>query len=263
MIKINNILSIAALLLTVAGIAACEKNTLRTTETLSATDKAYTKFYFLSPGTPAVMVKINDVKINGSNTSGFGGVFPANVLFPDYSATAPGGSIKMSLPNVGTSNDSVVVFSGSLPTAANKYYSVTLADTGVDRTLFTIEDPVGDITDSGFYKLRFINAMGKSPAVSIVRIDSASATVVTRDTIIKNIVFKSASDFVRVPVSARNAFYRYRMIISATGVSFGTNLTPTQGTTINQRYVTLYAGGFVNGTVAPFLPILSVLVYNK
>jgi len=254
---------VLAAIVAVTLLAACEKNTLRTSETFLAEDKAYTKFYFLSPGTPAVMIKVNDTKINGSNTSGSAGVFPSNVLFPDYAATMPGGSVKMSLANTGTSNDSVVIFTGSLPTVAKKFYSVTLADTGVDRTLFTVEDTPEALPDSGFYKIRFINALGKSPNISIIRIDSASATSVSRDTIIRNVAFKSASAYVTVPISATRAFYRYRMIVNATGQPIGNNLVPTQGTPINQRYVTLYGGGFTNGIVAPFIPTLYPLVYNK
>jgi len=244
-------------------LAGCQKNTLRTSETFLAEDKAYTKFYFLSPGTPAVMIKVNDTKVNGSNTSGSAGIFPSTILFPDYAATMPGGSIKMSLPNTGTSNDSIIIFTGTLPTVAKKFYSVTLADTGVDRTLFTIEDIPETLPDSGFYKIRFINALGKSPNISIIRIDSASATSVSRDTVIRNVAFRSASAYITVPISATRSFYRYRMIVTATGQPIGNNLIPTQGTAINQRYVTLYGGGFANGIVAPFLPSLYPLVFNK
>ncbi len=262
MINIKNTLRIVVSLITIFSLAACEKNKLRTSEYFLAEDKAYTKFYFLSAGTPAVMIKINDVKINGANTSGSAGVFPSTITFPDYAATLPGGNIKMALPNVGTSNDSTVIFTGTLSTEAKKFYSVTLADTGISRTLFTVEDKSAELPDSGFYKIRFINAMGKSPNVSVIRIDSADATSVIRDTLIKNIAFKSASDYVKVPISATKSFYRYRMIISSTGASFGTNLTPTQGNSINQRYVTLYASGFVTGTLI-YAPVLQPLVFNK
>ena len=262
MITIKNTFRIFVALITLFWLASCEKNKLRTSQYFLAEDKAYTKFYFLSPGTPAVMIKINDVKINGGNTSGSAGVFPSTITFPDYAGTFPGGNIKMALPNVGTGNDSTVIFTGILSTEAKKFYSVTLADTGVSRTLFTVEDKPAELPDSGFYKIRFINAMGKSPNVSIIRIDSADATSVIRDTLIKNIAFKSASEYVKVPIAATKSFYRYRMINSSTGASFGSNLTPTQGNSINQRYVTLYASGFVTGTGINS-PVLQPLVYNK
>jgi hypothetical protein len=263
MITIKNyIVPVFALLVVLTSITSCEKNTLRSSETFLAEDKAYTKFYFLSPGTPAVMIKVNDVKINGTNTSGSAGVFPSTITFPDYAATVPGGNIKMALPNIGTGNDSVVIFTGTLPTKAGKFHSVTLADTGIDRTLFTVEDNSGNLPDSGFYYVRFINAVAKSPNISLIRIDSANASTVVRDTIIKDIPFKSASSYVRVPISAVNSFYRYRMIISATGASFGSNMLPSQANSINQRYATIYGSGFVNGT-GIYSPIVQPLVLNK
>ena len=262
MITIKNTFRIFITTVTLFSLAACEKNKLRTSEYFLAEDKAYTKFYFLSPGTPSVMIKINDVKINGANTSGSSGVFPSTITFPDYAATLPAGNLKMALPNVGTSNDSSVIYTGSLSTEAKKFYSITLADTGISRTLFTVEDKPAELPDSGFYKVRFINAMGKSPNISLIRIDSTDATSVIRDTLIKNIAFKSASDYVRVPIAATKSFYRYRMIISSTGASFGSNLTPIQGNSVNQRYVTIYASGFVTGTLI-YAPVLQPLVFNK
>jgi hypothetical protein len=269
--KITKIELIVMIVLSIFLINSCTKNTLRTTETILAEDKAYTKFYFLSPATPAVMLKINDIKINGSNTSGSLGVFPPTINFPDYAATSPGGNLKMALPIVGTGNDSIVIFTGILPTTAKKYYSVTLADTGIDRTMFTIEDNQGDLTDSGFYKIRLINAMAKSPNLSLIRVDSNSAAVVVRDTLFRDIAFKSASDYIKVPytskvIAAPNpsiySFLRYRLVVTSTGASIGNLITPAQTTSINQRYVTIYAYGFANGT-GIYAPTLSPIVYNK
>jgi hypothetical protein len=261
--------------LSVILINSCEKNTLRTTETFLPEDKAYTKFYFISPGTPSVMVKVNNEKINGGNISGSAGVFPSTITFPDYVATAAGGTLKLSQPNTGSSNDSIIIFTSTLPTVAKKYYSVTLADTGIDRTLFTIEDnQEAPLTDSGFYKIRLVNAMAKSPNLSLVRVDSNNATTVIRDTLIKDIAFKNASDFIKVPYTAKIvpgtnttpptifSFLRYRLIVTSTGASFGNLVTPAQTTAINQRYVSIYASGFLNGT-GIYGPGLSTIIYNK
>jgi hypothetical protein len=262
-------------LLIIVLISSCEKNTLRTLDTFLPEDKAFTKFYFISPGTPSVMVKVNNEKLNGANISGSAGVFPVTVTFPDYTATAPGGTLKLSLPNIGTSNDSITIFTSIMPTVAKKYYSVTLADTGIDRTLFTIEDnQEAPLTDSGFYKIRLVNAMAKSPNLSLVRVDSNNATSVIRDTLIKDIAFKNASDFIKVPYTAKIvpgtstvpptvfSFLRYRLIVTSTGASFGNLVTPAQTTAINQRYVSIYASGFLNGT-GIYAPGLSTIIYNK
>jgi hypothetical protein len=240
---------------------SCEKNELRLTIYDLPTDKAYARFFFLSPGTPSVMIKVNDVKLNGSNTAGSGGLFPSIVNQPDYAAVTPNASMKLSLPNIGTLNDSVVIFTGNLGLAAGKFYAVTLADTGADRTLFANETVLSPVPDSGFFYLRFINAMAKSPALSLIRIDSASATVVTRDTLVKNLEFKAASNFIKLPISGTNANIRYRMATS-TGVNVGTVQTPPATASLNQRSITYYAGGFWNGT-SIYVPTLSSAIFNQ
>ena len=240
---------------------SCEKNELRLTIYDLPTDKAYARFFFLSPGTPSVMIKVNDVKLNGSNTAGSGGLFPSIINQPDYAAVTPNAAMKLSLPNIGTLNDSVVIFTGNIGLAAGKFYAVTLADTGVDRTLFANETSLSPVPDSGFFYIRFINAMAKSPSLSLIRIDSASAAVVTRDTIVKNLDFKAASNFIKLPISGTNANVRYRMATS-TGINVGTVQTPPATASLNQRSITYYAGGFSNGT-GIYVPTLSTAIYNQ
>lgn len=248
-------------LLATLFIAGCDKNELRLTVYDLPSDKAYARFYFLSPGTPAVMIKINDIKLNGSNTSGNGGLFPSIINQPDYAAVTPNAAIKLSLPNIGTLNDSAVIFTGNLGLEKGKFYAVTLADTGVDRTLFANETVLAPVPDSGFFNIRFLNAMAKSPNLSLIRIDSASASVVIRDTIVKNLAFKAASNFIRLPISGTNANIRYRMV-TVTGVNVGTVQTPPATATLNQRSITYYAGGFANGTTT-WAPTLSTAIFNQ
>jgi hypothetical protein len=251
----------AGILLIIAG---CEKNDLRLTVYDLPTDKAYVRFVFLSPGSPPVMIKVNDVKINGSNTPGSNGVFPSIINVPDYAAVPGNGIMKLSLPNLGTANDSVLIFTGNLGIEAAKFYSVILADTGVDRTLFSIEDKLGPVQDSGFFNIRLINAMAKSPAVSLIRVDSASPSVVTRDTIIRDLAYKSGSTFIKVPILGVNANVRFRLFNNTNG-----NIGPVVASpaasgnqSVNRRSVTLYAGGFANGTGAN-ASTLSNAIYNK
>ena len=266
-IKLSSIL----LIVIACGLLnSCEKNVLRTTETFLPEDKAFAKFYLISPNTPNVMIKANDAKLNAS-TPGFGGVFPSTVTFPDYVAIPTNSVVKFSLPNLGTSNDSVVIFSNQVALEAKKYYSLTLADTGIDRTLFTIlDDNSNALPADSSYNIRLVHAMAKSPNLSLVRVDSTSSTSVIRDTIIRDVAFKGASNFVTVPVYSKrigtsasfHSFVRYRLVITATGVSIGNLITPAQTTGINQRNTSIYAIGFINGT-GNLAPVLSQIVYNK
>lgn len=247
------------------GFVACKKNELRLSEFYLPVDKAYARFSLFSPGTSNVMIKVNNVKVNGAFTSGSSGFYPSALGTPDYAAIEPNGTFKLSLPNVGTQNDSVVVFTGNLGLQANKNYSVVLSDTGTNRTLWSVPDDFFSMPDSGFYFVRIINAMVNTPmGVDLIRVDSLNATTVLRDTIARNIAYKTASLPILTPISnlPNYTFLRYRLVNSQTKMPIGTTLTPPQGNAINYRTVTIYATGFSNGAGA-LAPSLNGTVFNK
>jgi hypothetical protein len=258
---------------------ACDKVPLSTTENIFPTDRSLVKFVLLSPNTGNVMIKANEVKLN-SLTAGAAGIFPGIInSSSEYVAINPNSTIKLALPFAGTGNDSVVLFTSGITTEANKNYSATLADTGVDRTLFVINDNAGGLPNDSTYSIRLINAMAKSPNLSLVRVDSTNATQVVRDTIIKDIAFKSASDYINVPLTAKRneastttpktlySFLRYRLVITSTGASIaGSGIVPPQTKSspgINQRYISVYASGFATGVGALAPTLISTIVYNK
>jgi hypothetical protein len=257
---------------------ACGKTELSTTENIFPTDKSLVKFFLLSPNTGSVMIKANDVKVN-SLSSGSIGIFPGIInSSSEYAAIPPNSTISLALPFAGTGNDSIVVFKGSIISEANKNYSVTLADTGVDRTLFIVNDNAGGLPNDSTYSIRLINAMAKSPNLSLVRVDSTNATQVIRDTIIKDIAFKGASDYINVPLTAKinpastttpksiHSFLRYRLILTSTGVSLAGTITPPQTVSspgLNQRYISVYASGFATGTSSLVPTLQTTIVYNK
>ena len=244
-------------------LVACEKAGLRLTEYILPTDKSFVRIALLSPGTPNVMLKANDIKLNGGTTGGNGGIFPATFSFPDYAAVSPGSTIKLSLANTGTQNDSVVIFSGTLGLEANKYYAVTLSDTGINRSVFATEDAFIPQKDS-FTAVRFINATVGS-SLTFIRVDSASATDVVRDTLARNIPYKGTSGFIAVRTfTATSRFIRLRAVTS-TGVPLAGQVIPPQTLASgSRRSITVYTTGFNNGIVAPFLPsLISTAVTNQ
>lgn len=255
---------IVAVFLISGFLLSCEKSTLRITEYDLPDGKAFARFALFSPGaTASVMIKVNDKKINGNFTPLSSGVFPVNSNIAEYAAIDPNASIKMSLPNAGTLNDSVVLFTGNMTTSAGKFYSVVLADSGVNRTLFTVEDNPGDQADSGFLKLRYINATAGSTGYTLIRVDSSSTTVVSRDTLFRNVAFKAATDFLRIPFNSVNANLRYRLVETATGNPVGAPFAPGNafiGVNGNRRCMTIYSTGRVGTT---FTPGLSIILINK
>lgn len=233
------------------GMSSCEKSELRATEYDLPTSQAFVRFAFVSPGLPAVMIKVNNNKINGTNTSGTAGLFPVNAGIAEYAAVPPNGALRLSLANTGTSNDSVVLFTGNLTIDAGKFYTTVLADSGSNRRLFSVPDDFGNLSDSGFTRLRFINATGKSPGLSLVRIDSSTATLVSRDTLFRNIAFAAATNFITVPANPTNAFLRYRLVQTSNGAIVGAPFVPFVGNASNRKAITIISGGIWQTTFAP------------
>ena len=96
------------------------------------------------------------------------------------------------------------MYNNKIDLQAKKYYSLTLADTGVDRTFFPLLDENGiSLPPDSSYNIRLIHAMAKSPNLSLIRVDSTTSTSFIRDTIIKNVAFKGASDFFTVPIYSK------------------------------------------------------------
>jgi hypothetical protein len=259
-------------------LQACEKVPLSTTENLFPTDKTLAKILLLSPNTGNVMIKVNGEKINSLN-SGAAGIFPGIInSSSEYAAIAPNSTISFATPFVGTGNDSLKLFSGSIATEAGKSYSFTLADTGVDRTLFAVRDNPGNLPKDSMYGIRLVHAMAKSPNLSLIRVDSTTSTQVIRDTIAKDIAFKSASDYILVPLVAKvntastaspqaiHSFLRYRLVVTSTGVLIPGQITPPQTVSspgLNQRYISVYASGFATGTGVLSPSLFSTIIYNK
>ena len=259
--KLKNIIGLFVLLAAIT-LFSCEKNDLRLTQFDLPADKAYVRYVFVSPNTPAVVIKVDSVKVNGANTSGSAGLFPSISTAADYSATNPNGKLQLSLVNTGTANDSVILFTNTLALTANKFYTVTLADTGVDRTVFSLEDDVS-VADSGTFRIRMINAMAKSPAVNLIRIDSTSPTMVLRDTIARNVAYKSGSSFITTAIAPAPGYTLLRFrVVSVTGQQIGAAITALAPATANKRSFSFFATGFATGT-ATLAPNVTSFVYNK
>jgi hypothetical protein len=254
------VIAIAGIFL--VGLSSCEKSELRATEYDLPASQAFVRFVFVSPGLPSVMIKMDNKKINGNTTSGTAGLFPLNSGIAEYAAVAPNGALSLSLANTGTSNDSVVLFSGNLIAESGRFYTTVLADSGANRILFSVPDDFGNLPDSGFTKVRFINATGKSPGLSLVRIDSTSATEVSRDTLFRNVEFSKASNFATFK-NQQNLFLRYRLIQTSNGAIVGTTYTPTFSPTLsnlNRRSITIVSGGIWQTT---FTPGISLQIVNQ
>ena len=145
---------------------------------------------------------------------------------------------------------------------ANKYYALTLSDTGANRTVFAVEDAFVPQKDS-FLSVRLINATVGS-TLNFIRVDSATATDVVRDTLASNIPYKGSSGFVSVRTFSTRPFIRLRAVTTSGVVVAGQAIPPQTLATGSRRSVTVYTTGFVNGLVAPFIAsMITTTVTNQ
>jgi hypothetical protein len=96
--------------------------------------------------------------------------------------------------------------------------------------------------------------------MSLIRIDSSSATLVTRDTLFRNIDFTKATTFVTVPTNPVNAFLRYRLVQTSNGAIVGAPFTALVGNASNRRATTVISGGIWGTT---FTPGISFQIVNQ
>ncbi len=86
--------------------------------------------------------------------------------------------------------------------------------------------------------------------------------MVLRDTLVRNVAFKTATDYIKTSISAAPGYsiLRFR-IVTSTGQMVGA-ITAPAATTLNKRSVTTYAFGFANGT-GTLVPGLTSFVFNQ
>lgn len=231
------------ILLSAAVITGCKKvqRTGLIEQGYNPAGTARLKVVYAAPGLKPMNVLVNGLKINGANLS-YGSVFPTPSTNSDYSVVTAGtGSVSMIYPATAVRPDSVYK---ALPYAflGDKYYSLIITDS-VARTgkAIFLTDEFGGLTDSGYYKLRFVNAMAN--ATSNVDVFSVRQGV----NIASNVPYTGATAFVKLQIKG---------FISGTGalVTTDTLIMRNAGTATelarlngfapsNQRSITLYARG--------------------
>ena len=186
-----------AALLSVAALAACEKNAVQ--DIAAPATGAFVRFHNYGVGTPAVNLYSNDQKVTGvSSTS----CTPANdprctttgiesTSGTSYGAVANGGNYSQ-LPTgqttlasrlATTADNGLAVSSVSMPLADGKFYSYFTSGfyntTTKKVDAFVIEDALPTSFDYSKAYVRVVNASSNSPSISMTTQLQGSTEVVT------------------------------------------------------------------------------------
>lgn len=232
----NRIFLIIAMLMVATWWAACEKNTYNVTEREEVVDRALVKIgYFV----PAITNQPVQAKINGVRVSP---TLPYNTPFPggglntggsnnsDFLVLAAGSNnVQLSIPKVGTQDDSIKVFEGTF-NFTTKRQTVFFTDSFPNIQGILVETEAAAPTDSGKVRIKFVNLIPNVAAVDFYR-----GTVKIKE----NIPYKGETEF--FDVFAGSETYRVREVGSGTDLGTG-SINPAAG-----RIYTFVSRGWKGG----------------
>lgn len=236
---------------------ACKKNELRVapfdyTDGMALLKINYSSPYALNPG---VQIKVNGVKVSNAITYSTpfpgGGLNTGGSSNADYLAVSPGiDTITISILNVGTNVDSILLYKTSVELTANVYQTLHITDTAAATKSVLLTD-LSNKSDSGFTKFRFVNLIPNSSA----GIDLYLGTVKMASAI----GYLQATDTFSVAAGTAGA---WTLRTAGGTATLGTAYTNT-ASTANQRVFTAYARGYIGPATTDIRSPKISFAYNK
>lgn len=237
-------------------MTGCEKNEINYGVTEPVADKALLKFNYVSSYAVnrAVQLSINGERVSNLITSRTpfpgGGYNTGGGSSPDYLTVNPGTlDIKISIPKVGTNEDSVVYYTNTITVEANKNYTAHITDTAANTKTFLATDDFS-LPDSGYVKYKFVNLMPNVPAVDLYY----GTTKVASD-----IAYLTASEYFTMAVPTSSLTWSIRAA-GAAPTSTALASYASASTTLNRRVYTAFALGYSGSTDAARKPYISFLL---
>jgi hypothetical protein len=229
------------------AISGCEKNGLRSVDMMKSENDVYTKVYFYPPEIrqlppplqPGSMMKIGETKMGASFFYSL--VTPANA---GVFQILPAGNqeVRFTIPEAGTTKDSITFFTTHLNFEKGKYYSLFVCDTNSTMKMIQVED---DYTapKEGFGKLRFAHIMMGLGPIDI-KLDNGTV-------IYENVDYQTILPFVEFDM---NTVYNFRVYKAGTNtLMYSHTNVPIQ----NGRFYTVLLRGWVGKATADGGPILT------
>ena len=249
----------ATFILAVVLFMSCKKNSYFVTERISSDGSAQIKIGYFSAYTvlPSTILYINDKPVSNALVGPIG--FPGggfNTLGSsngDYLWVTPGSTkIQGFIPVPATGNLMTKLFEFTDNFEVNKFYTFYVTDTAANTKGFTVPDDRA-APDSGFARLKFVNAMPNVAAIDLYRgANNGVATIIQ-----SNVQYKGYSASFDVPLPSDSFFVRIAGMAATTPPivrrAFAANLT-------NKRIYTLVARGYNGSTATTLAPQLSIVI---
>jgi hypothetical protein len=238
-----------------SAIVACKKEVIDPLPLKSTENTANVKIIHASayPTNYSVQLKVNDTRV--SNAFTYSTPFPGGGLntggsnFPWYLALNAGATkISMSVPKVGTSTDSILLFTGNSTFETGRYYSVYLADTFTKTQMVVVQENTKP-ADTNTTRFKFVNLVPNA-AVDLY----FGANVVA-----SNIPFKGVSPEFVLPYATTGQWAIRLAGAAPTAAAIAVYPSGTGVMTVpNRRIMTVFARGYsgATGTRAPAVSLL-------
>ncbi len=245
--------------LTALVFSGCKKNSFFLTERTSSAGSAQVKLGYFSAYTASTntILYINDKPVSNTLTApvGFpgGGFNTGGSSNGDYLYVSPGVTkIQGFTPVPATGNIRSKLFEFTETFEADKFYTFYITDTAANTQGFSVPDD-RTAPDSGFARLKLVNAMPNVPAIDLYK--GANNTVASL--LISNVAYKSNSATFDVALPSDSFFIRPAGAAAATAPiarrAFSGNLT-------SRRIYSLIARGYNGSIVTNLAPQLSVVI---
>lgn len=239
-------------------ISACKKNTYTETERTSPDGKALIKFGLFSMYTVSTPLTIyrNDIKLSAAIASPYGypggGFNTGGNSYADYLGIDPG-SIKFDIASVYPNTNYVQrqIFDTTYSLAADKKYTILVADTLASTTSVLLEDNFPVNLDSGYAFFRITNLIPNSGSLDFYKNDSLIA---------RNVAYKATTDLIRLPASLADSF-AIRPAGSPGGPASAATVFYRLATNTNKRIYTMVSRGYLSAST-PRNPTISLII-NK
>jgi hypothetical protein len=237
----NKIIIIALLISTT--FSACKKNEVTSTASTVA-DGGFVKFgHWIARATPnnaPIQIKINGERVSYSfryaESFPGGGANQGGSLTNDYLNVPVGKStVQLSYVNAGTTNDSLIIYTGQLSVTKGRYYSMFFTDSSsVKATL--VDDAIleNNPPNSASAKFKFFNGIPNAPLVDVYLGTTSTTPVLT------SVPFNGFSNYINFPLGSQTVTIR-----AAGAAVLSTNIIASQAVTVaGGRIFTVASRGY-------------------
>jgi hypothetical protein len=238
-----------SIIITSILLTACKKNEVKATATTAA-EGGYIKFGHwvtrAATNNKPIQIKVNGQRVSYSfayaESFPGGGANQGGSNTNDYLNVPVGkANIQLSYVNAGTTNDSVVIFTGIATVSQGRYYSMFFTDSNAVKSSI-VDDKISEnlLPTTATAKFKFFNGVVNEPYVDVYLGTTATTPIYT------NVAYNTFTDYSNITPGSQTVVLR-----TAGTPALSTNILASQAVTIAGARLYTVAGRGYKGLVTP------------